>query len=73
MSIMTSSSPEFIEQEKNKHQKTAQTKPKDSASTTTISTRLLEQIIQENRETKQEVQILKKLVLEIHNKIFGQE
>ncbi|PON98342.1 hypothetical protein TorRG33x02_059170 [Trema orientale] len=36
---------EFIEQEKNKQQKTAQTEPKDSASTTTISTRLLEQII----------------------------
>ncbi|PON91241.1 hypothetical protein TorRG33x02_130570 [Trema orientale] len=65
--------PEFIEEEKNKQQKTAQIKPKDSASTTTISTRLLEQIIQENRETKQEVYLLKKLVLEIHNKIFGQE
>ncbi|PON97931.1 hypothetical protein TorRG33x02_062460 [Trema orientale] len=65
--------PEFIEQEKNKQQKTAQTEPKDSSSTTTISTRLLEQIIQENRETKQEVQKLKRLVLEIHNKIFGQE
>ncbi|PON85633.1 hypothetical protein TorRG33x02_186350 [Trema orientale] len=67
--------PDFVIQDKITHEENPKEQPTHSTSkkTTIVSTKLLEQLIIENKETKEELKILKKLVLEIHNKIFGEE